>query len=84
MKINNIIIFDGKKEFEKDVIESDLKLKHLANTLTAFGGYPTLVERINKENGLLYITTDPNHESGKTELRNVSKELYSEYLVITK
>ena len=83
LSINNVIIFDVKEEYSRKQIGIDLKLTRLVNTVTALGGFPTLVARINKEGGLLYFTPDSNHESGRAQLRNVSKELYSEYLKIT-
>lgn len=83
LTINNVIVFDGKEEYSTEQIRASLKLTRLVTTITILGGFPTLVDRINKEGGLLYITSDPNHESGRAELKNVSEELYSEYLKIT-
>ncbi|WP_421898027.1 hypothetical protein [Marinoscillum sp.] len=81
--INNVIVFDGKEEYSREQIRASLRLTRLVNAITTLGGFPTLVDRINKEGGLLYITAHPNHESGRAELRSVSEELYSEYLKIT-
>jgi len=79
-EIENVIIFDGKHEYSKDEILKDSELTIVMNSVINLGGFPTLIEKINEESGLLYITTDLNHSFGTGELKNVSQSLYSEYL----
>lgn len=79
-EIKNVLIFDGEKEYSKIEILKDKTLTVLMNSVINFGGFPTIIEKINKENGLLYIITDLSHSFGTGDLRNVSSSLYSEFL----
>jgi hypothetical protein len=79
-EIKNVLIFDGEKEYSKMEILKDKTLTALMNSVINFGGFPTIIEKINEENGLLYIITDLSHSSGTGDLRNVSLSLYSEFL----
>ena len=79
-EIKNVLIFDGEKEYSKIEIHQDRTLTALMNSVINLGGFPTLIDKINDENGLLYIKTDSSHGSGTGDLRNVSPALYSEFL----
>jgi hypothetical protein len=81
MIINNVVIFDGVKEYSKDEVIGDSTLNHVLNTALIFGGFPTIIDKINEENGMLYIVTDSQRTFAKPYLKDVSPELYSEYLI---
>jgi hypothetical protein len=79
MEINNVVIFDGIKEYSKEEILKNQELMTLVNRSIAFGSLQTLIDKINKEGGILKITTDANLLSIKRELLNVSSGLLSEF-----
>jgi len=79
MEINNVVIFDGIKEYSKEEILRNKELINLVNRSIAFGSLQTLVDKINKEGGILKITTDTKFTSIKRDLLNVSPKLLSEF-----
>ncbi|MBL7104959.1 MAG: hypothetical protein ISS18_11580 [Bacteroidales bacterium] len=79
-EIKNVIIFDGVREYTKDEIIKNSNLRTMMNGVMNLGGFASIIKKINDENGLLYITTDLNHQSGIGDLKNVSPELYFEYM----
>jgi len=79
-RINNVVIFDGTNEYSSNEIFKDSKLTQIYNTAIALKGLPTLVNKINSENGLVYIFSNPGlNITGRIELRNVSQRLQDEY-----
>ena len=55
--INNVIVFDGTTEFKEEDIKPGTPLRILMNTALNLGGYASIYEKINAENGTAYITT---------------------------
>jgi len=80
VSIKSVIIFDGEKEYHTDQIDNNMQLSFLRNVIINLAGFASLVNKINNENGTLYILTDKTHASGSGDLKNVSNELYEEYL----
>ncbi|NOQ75419.1 MAG: hypothetical protein GQ574_25640 [Crocinitomix sp.] len=80
--INNVVMFDGVKEYSTEEIINTPSLRQLLHSVLVFGGFPTIIDSINKEEGMLYIKTDTEHKFGTPTLRDVSSELYSEYLKV--
>jgi len=80
--INNVVVFDGVKEYSTEQIIKAPSLRQLLYNVLVFGGFPTIIDRINEEEGTLYIETDPQHKFGTPTLKDVSAELYSEYLKV--
>lgn len=78
-EINNIKLFDTKKEYSKSEIESDTKLTAIKKSIIILGGFATLIDLINEENATLYITSDLEHTIGSGELINASTKLLDEY-----
>lgn len=79
-RINNVIIFDDTNEYSFNEIFTDSKLTQIYNTAIALRGLSTLVNKINSENGLVYIFSNAElNITGKIELRNVSQRLQDEY-----
>jgi hypothetical protein len=79
-RINNVIIFDGKTEYNSNEIFEDNKLIQIYNTVAILKGMSTLVNKINLENGLVYVFSNPELTGvGRIELRNVSQQLQNEY-----
>ncbi|MPS72926.1 MAG: hypothetical protein E2590_07175 [Chryseobacterium sp.] len=79
-RINNVIIFDTKTEYtSNDIFEND-KLTQVYNNVVILKGLPSLVNKINSENGIVYIHSNAELSvAGKIELRNVSQQLQNEY-----
>lgn len=77
--IKNVIIFDGIKEYPKEEIKKSQELTGLMNSVANLQGFNKMADKINNENGILYIKTDLNHKSGTGSLKNVSTELYQEF-----
>ncbi|SMP11409.1 hypothetical protein [Chryseobacterium profundimaris] len=79
-RINNVIIFDGINEYNSNEIFADSKLTQIYNNAIGFKGLPTLINKINLENGLVYIFSNPElNITGRIEVRNVSQTLQDEY-----
>ena len=78
-EIKNVIIFDGVKEFSKNEILEDTELTAMMNAVINLGGFASFAEKINSEEGLIYITTELDHKFGAGKLKNVSNKLYFEY-----
>ena len=77
----NVIIFDGEREYSNVDIITNTKLRLLRNTVISLGGFASIAEEINNENGVVYITADKLLESGTGKLKGVSAELYDKYRI---
>ena len=78
-EIKNIIINNSIKEFDSHKDEFTEQMNYLVRSVIVFGGLPTLIDKINEENGTVYIKSNPDFSAGSVELINVSAELKSEY-----
>jgi hypothetical protein len=78
-KIKNIILNNSVNEYDsnKDIFSNEMN--SLVNSVTTLGGFPTIIDKINKENGTVYIKSNSDFSSGSAELINVSSELKAEY-----
>lgn len=79
IKIKNIIVNNGIKEYDFEQIHSNKKIFQLANSVIILSGLEKISDKINSENGLVYITSKSDFSSGSAELRNASMELLEEY-----
>ncbi|WP_426430101.1 hypothetical protein ACPX19_11245 [Winogradskyella sp. HB-48] len=79
IKIKNLIVNNGIKEYDFDQIHSDKKIFQLANSVIILSGLEKLSDKINSEKGLVYITCKSDFSLGSAELRNASIELLEEY-----
>lgn len=79
IKIKNLIVNNGIKEYDFDQIHSDKKIFQLANSVIILSGLEKLSEKINSENGLVYINSKADFSSGSAKLKNTSVELLEEY-----
>jgi hypothetical protein len=79
IKIKNLIVNNGIKEYNFNEIHSDKKIFQLANSVISMSGVLKISDKINLENGLVYITSNSDFSSGSAELKNVSSELLDEY-----
>ena len=50
MEINNVVIFDGIKEYSKEEILKDSKLTSLMNSVSNIRGFSKYADKINNEN----------------------------------
>jgi hypothetical protein len=82
--INNCIIFDGVTEFSNLEIIDNNQLRAFRNSTIALNGFASLIERINLENGLIYISTNASFTENRIELRNVSDDLMKDFLALYK
>jgi hypothetical protein len=82
--INNCIIFDGVMEFSNLEIIDNNQLRAFRNSTIALNGFASLIERINLENGLIYISTNASFTENRIELRNVSDDLMKDFLALYK
>lgn len=80
LPVNNIIVNDGNKEYKTSEVLNNPKLYNLVLRSLFTGSYAHLYEEINKENGCVYLITDEYNETVKTELRNVSSQLYDRWI----
>jgi hypothetical protein len=78
-KIKNLIVFDGKVEYKNESAYSNPKIQGLISGVIGFSGISTMIEKINAENGAIYIHSNEDFSVGKLELRNVSNEIKEEY-----
>ena len=84
LKVNNVIINNGDREFSKNEIENDFNLSNVVNRAVVFKGIATLLDQINTENATLYILSDSEYSVRKIEILNASEELYKEFWNKTK
>lgn len=75
IKIKNLIVNNGIREYDFNEIHSNKKIFQLANTVFAWHQLEPLSEKINSENGIVYITTNTEFSHWKADLKNVSIEL---------
>lgn len=75
MLIKNVIVNNGVKEYNSDEIKANQEILNLVNAGIILGGFSEIIDKINNENGLLYITSDFSFTKGKSQLKNVSTEL---------
>lgn len=75
LPIKNIIVSDGTNEYDSDKIYSNPKIRTLVNNAIYLGGFPSLIEQINNENGTVYIKTNADFSYWSADLKNVSMEL---------
>jgi hypothetical protein len=80
--MKNVIIFDGINEYSNYEIFQSLELENVYHRAINLKGLPTLIKKINEENGLLHIKINSKYEIGRTELKNVSLKLQDEYIKI--
>jgi hypothetical protein len=73
--INNVVVNNGIKEYGVNEIYLNPKIRTLVNNAIAFSNIANIYEKINNEKGILYITSNSDFSSWKSELRNVSNEL---------
>ncbi|WP_340201767.1 hypothetical protein [Ascidiimonas sp. W6] len=78
-KIKNIILNNSIKEYDSNKYEFTNEMNQLVNSITILQGLPTIIDKINKENGTVYINCNSDFSSGSAELINVSPELKAEY-----
>lgn len=78
IKIKNLIVNNGIKEYDFNEIHSDKKIFQLANTVITWHQLEPLSDKINSENGLFYIECDYEFNKGKGTLKNVSDKLMKE------
>lgn len=79
IKIKNLIVNNGIKEYNFNEIHSDKKIFQLANSVILMCGISKISDKINLENGLVYITSNSDFSFGSAELKSVSTELLNEY-----
>ena len=79
MLIKNVIVNNGIKEYNSDEIKSNQNILNLVNAGIILGGFSEIIDEINSENGLSYITCNIDFTSGKSELKNVPKELIEQW-----
>jgi hypothetical protein len=60
------------------------QLRAFRNSTIALNGFASLIERINLENGLIYISTNASFTENRIELRNVSDDLMKDFLALYK
>ncbi|WP_299781818.1 hypothetical protein [uncultured Formosa sp.] len=78
-KIKNIILNNFITEYDSSKYEFTNEMNQLVNSITILGGFPTIIDKINSENGTVYIKCNSDFSSGSAELINVSSELKAEY-----
>jgi hypothetical protein len=78
-KIKNIILNNSITEYDSNKYEFTKEMNQLVNSITIFGGFPSIIDKINNENGTVYINCNSDFSLGSAELINVSSELKSEY-----
>jgi len=64
IKVKNIIVNNGIREYDFNEIHSDKKIFQLANSVIIMSGILKLANKINSENGLVYITSKTDFSSG--------------------
>jgi hypothetical protein len=78
-KIKNIILNNSITEYDSNKHEFTNEMNRLVNSITILGGFPTIIDKINSENGTVYIKCNSDFSSGSAELINVSPKLKAEY-----
>ncbi len=71
-------------EFSNLEIIDNNQLRAFRNSTIALNGFASLIERINLENGLIYISTNASFTENRIELRNVSDDLMKDFLALYK
>ncbi|HMC01950.1 MAG TPA: hypothetical protein VKN14_13015 [Flavobacteriaceae bacterium] len=79
IKIKNLIVNNGIKEYDFDQIHSDKKIFQLANSVIILSGLEKLSDKINSEKGLVYVKCNSDFSLGSAELKNVSTKLLTEF-----
>lgn len=78
LKIKNVIVNNGIKEYDFNEIHSNKKIFQLANSVIIWHKLELLADKINSENGFFYIECDSDFKKGKGTLKNVSDKLMKE------
>ncbi|WP_396153511.1 hypothetical protein [Flavobacterium sp.] len=76
--LENVIVFNGIKEFKYDEIIKDDKLLNFVNRTLIFK-LPSFVNKIIEEKGTIYIETDEFFNKNTVSLLNVSEELEKKF-----
>jgi len=75
-RINNVRITQGEFEFNSEMVYKYPILERLLNTWLTWSVNIPMVDEINKENGVLHLSTNENYDSVKgIGLYNVSDDL---------
>jgi hypothetical protein len=71
MSFNNVIIFDGIKEYKNAEVFSDPKLRAVFNVASIMSMLITKSREVNAVDGYIYIAADEQHTMSKyIELKN--------------
>nr|WP_314895592.1 hypothetical protein [uncultured Flavobacterium sp.] len=78
--LDNIIIFNGEKEYLKKDILSDKELFKCFNNYYNFHLPKDLIKDMVKENGIIYLVTDEKFKIFSLTLKNISPQLNDQFL----